>query len=338
MSPAAAGLLGANAVRDRGEDGDLVAEIGGRVQRVVGADARSAGVLEGARTGGSPARTDELASVRARHAEQDRGFAADLAGRAIQVRASDAGQPPPGGVRQDVHAGRDVYVAGRDQMITAFSSGGQEVVSEPARKVFVVHGRNDAARFAIFAFLRSIGLSPIEWSQALASTGKASPYIGEVLDSALAAAQAVVVLLTPDELVSLRAEYADGTDDPEARVSVQARPNVLFEAGLALGRAPDRVVLVELGRIRHFSDMAGRHTVRLSNSVASRQELASRLRTAGCAVDLTGTDWHTTGDFTAPPPPDLTAIVPAAAGLRGASGPAGPGGPAGARGSGAAGR
>ena len=171
--------------------------------------------------------------------------------------------------------------------------------------VFVVHGRNDTARIAIFEFLRSIGLSPIEWHQATAATGKASPYIGEVVDAALEAAQAVVVLWTPDEVVSLRPEYADGKDDPDIRPGLQSRPNVIFEAGLAIGRAPERVVLAELGRMRHFSDMLGRHTVRLGNSVASRQELAIRLRTAGCAVDLSGTDWHTTGDFSSPPQPVL---------------------------------
>jgi hypothetical protein len=40
----------------------------------------------------------------------------------------------------------------------------------------VVHGRNGAARGAVFAFLRSIGLTPIEWHDALVATGKASPY------------------------------------------------------------------------------------------------------------------------------------------------------------------
>jgi predicted nucleotide-binding protein len=174
---------------------------------------------------------------------------------------------------------------------------------ERPRRVFVVYGRNSAARFAIFAFLRSIGLAPIEWSQALAETGLASPYVGEVVDAALATAQAVVVLWTPDEIVALRPEYADGEDDPETRPAPQARPNVIFEAGLAIGRTPDRVVLVELGRVRNFADMAGRNTVSLRNSLASRQELAARLRTVGCAVDLSGTDWHTAGDFSAPPEP-----------------------------------
>ncbi|WP_290471296.1 hypothetical protein [Leifsonia sp. 71-9] len=39
-------------------------------------------------------------------------------------------------------------------------------------KVFVVHGRNAAARDSMFTFLRSLGLKPIEWDQAIALTGK----------------------------------------------------------------------------------------------------------------------------------------------------------------------
>jgi hypothetical protein len=155
-------------------------------------------------------------------------------------------------------------------------TGSLPVDSERRRKVFVVHGRNEAARVAMFTFLRSIGLTPIEWSQAIAMTQEATPYIGEVLDVALEAAQAVIVLLSPDEIASLRAEYADGDDDPEARPSAQARPNVLFEAGLALGRAAQRTILVEFGKVRHFSDIAGRHVVRVSNSVASRQQIEFR--------------------------------------------------------------
>jgi predicted nucleotide-binding protein len=38
-------------------------------------------------------------------------------------------------------------------------------------KVFVVHGRNEKARIAMFAFLRAIGLQPIEWSEAVSLTG-----------------------------------------------------------------------------------------------------------------------------------------------------------------------
>lgn len=179
------------------------------------------------------------------------------------------------------------------------SSGG---ASDP-RAVFVVHGRNRALRDAMFALLRSIDLKPLEWNHAVELTQSASPYIGEILDAAFGHAQAVVVLMTPDEVAYLQQPYVDGPNDPDFRPAPQARPNVLFEAGMALGRHPERTVLVEIGTLRSFSDVAGRHAVRFADNVASRQTLAIRLRTAGCPVDINGTDWQTTGDFTTPPEP-----------------------------------
>jgi predicted nucleotide-binding protein len=77
----------------------------------------------------------------------------------------------------------------------------------------------------------------------------------------------------------------------------QARPNVLFEAGLAFGRHPERTIVVELGHSKRFSDIVGRHTIRITNKGEDRQALANRLTTAGCTVNLDGTDWHSAGDF-----------------------------------------
>ena len=170
------------------------------------------------------------------------------------------------------------------------------------RSVFVIHGRNEPARKALFDFLRSIGLKPIEWSQAIAMTGKGSPYIGEVLDAAFGAAQAVVVLQTPDDIAYLHPSLTY-PEDEDCQPKPQPRPNVLFESGMAMGRYPDRTVMVELGQIRAFSDIHGRHVVRLDNSVSKRQDLADRLKSAGCSVDLSGRDWHSDGDFTPPAPP-----------------------------------
>jgi hypothetical protein len=66
---------------------------------------------------------------------------------------------------------------------------------------------------------------------------------------------------------------------------------------MAMAHDEDRTILVELGTLRPFSDIAGRFTVRLDNSTPRRQELAQRLEAADCAVNLTGTDWHHAGDF-----------------------------------------
>ena len=169
-------------------------------------------------------------------------------------------------------------------------------------RVFVVHGRNQAAADSMFGFLRAIGLKPIEWDQAVAMTGKGSPYVGEVLDVAFREGQAFVILLTPDDVAYLHSDYSDGEGDPEMKPQGQARPNVLFEAGMALGRNEERTILVELGEVRPFSDVAGRHVLRLDNSAKKRLALASRLETAGCPVDRSGSHWLDVGDFNPPKP------------------------------------
>ncbi|MCU1392058.1 MAG: hypothetical protein JWM34_486 [Ilumatobacteraceae bacterium] len=177
------------------------------------------------------------------------------------------------------------------------TKGEDDAVLRPTR-VFVVHGRDLVIRDAMFDFLGALGLRPIEWEHAVALTGKGSPYIGEVLDAAFGHGQAVVVLLTPDDTAYLRNEFADGDSDPETRPLGQARPNVLFEAGMAMGRNPERTILVEFGELRPFSDMGGRLAVRMNNTGEKRRSLAGRLRTAGCRVDDSGTHWLSAGDFT----------------------------------------
>lgn len=113
-------------------------------------------------------------------------------------------------------------------------------------------------------------------------------------------AQAAVVLATPDDEARLKKEFWQATDgETEKEFTGQPRQNVLFEAGMALGLHESRTVMVELGRLRPMSDTLGRHVVRMDGSVAMRQELAQRLQTAGCTVNLDGTDWHTEGDFVA---------------------------------------
>jgi predicted nucleotide-binding protein len=173
---------------------------------------------------------------------------------------------------------------------------------EPARRrgitVFVVHGRNVKLQKAMFAFLRALGLQPLEWNQVLKLTGEPTPYIGTVLDTAFREAVAIVVLLTPDDEARLKTSFR-GRKEPKHETSLtgQARPNVLFEAGMAFGRSAGNSVLVQVGEVRPFSDVAGRHVVHMSNAPTSRQELATKLANAGCNVDTSGADWLTEGDF-----------------------------------------
>lgn len=166
--------------------------------------------------------------------------------------------------------------------------------------IFVVHGRNLKIKDAMFAFLRAVGLKPLEWNQAIKMTGQASPYVGSILETAFREAAAVVVLFTPDDEARLRQEFLTNSDPPfEKKLTGQARPNVLFEAGMAFGKDPNSTLLVQVGDVRPFSDVAGRHTLHMTNDAAKRQELVTKLANAGCNVDTSGTDWFKAGDFSA---------------------------------------
>jgi hypothetical protein len=199
---------------------------------------------------------------------------------------------------------------------------------ERARKVMVVYGRDSSASSAMFDFLRALKLDPQEWISLVHATENAAPYTGEVLDRALEIAQAVVVLFTPDDDARLRADLLLADDGPEERdLRGQPRPNVLYEAGLAMGRHPTRTVIVELGTLRGVSDLFGRHTIRLVGSAGPLHDLAERLRTAGCSVDTSGQHWRDPARFnlrrpaaeqehpTGPPASTTIAVVAAGSSL-----------------------
>ena len=59
------------------------------------------------------------------------------------------------------------------------------------KAVMVIYGHDHEAKDTLFDWLRAIGLQPCEWNQLVTASGAASPYIGQVLDSAFHQAQAV---------------------------------------------------------------------------------------------------------------------------------------------------
>ncbi len=169
------------------------------------------------------------------------------------------------------------------------------------KAVMVIYGHDREANDALFAWLRAIGLQPREWGQLIRASGSASPFIGEVLDKALRDVQAVVAFFTPDE-------YVTAAGAGHGRGRLQARPNVLIEAGMALITHPTRTIIAVLGDQELPSDLAGRHYVRLSHTdVQPLNDLAGRLGDAGCDIDLSGSDWLNPGRF-----PDRDSTVPPA--------------------------
>jgi predicted nucleotide-binding protein len=157
------------------------------------------------------------------------------------------------------------------------------IKKKPARtnSIFVVHGRDGDLNADMFAFLRAIGLNPLEWSQAIKSAKGANPHIDDVIQRAMHKVQGVLVMFSPDEEARLKPRFCSRDDKKKRfdKLDGQARPNVIFEAGLALGAHSNKTLLVQVGNVREISDIAGKHLVHLSNSPVSRKELAQRLQT-----------------------------------------------------------
>jgi len=68
---------------------------------------------------------------------------------------------------------------------------------------------------------------------------------------------------------------------------------------MAFARKPDSTMLVEVGKVKPFSDVGGRHVLRLDNSKDKRKEFVIKLQAAGCDPDDSGIEWLNAGDFTA---------------------------------------
>jgi predicted nucleotide-binding protein len=221
--------------------------------------------------------------------KDERADVSTFLGAAINRRRDpdDAPRPPP------APAGRK-------------SSAKKSIRRKPGKTVFVVHGRDMVLRDSMFAFLRAIGLDPLEWEQAIRRARRgANPFVGDVIDEVMDQAQAVLVLFSPDDLVHLKDQFVDRKTErhTEGTAQGQARPNVLFEAGLAMGRHQEKTVLVEIGSVKRFSDIGGRHMLRFNGSPASRHDLVGRLRMLRCDLDVDGRrDWLDVGEFEPTPP------------------------------------
>lgn len=165
--------------------------------------------------------------------------------------------------------------------------------------IFVVHGRDEALRRSMFELLRAFDINPIEWSEAIAKAKGANPNIGQVIDNAMKQVQGVLVMFSPDEQAKLKPKFCKPHEQNSlGKLNDQSRPNVIFEAGLALGAHPQKTLLVQVGEMRELSDIAGKHILRLSNDPGSRNELANRLRRKlKFKVNTNGQDWTKAGDF-----------------------------------------
>ncbi|WP_104167515.1 TIR domain-containing protein [Arthrobacter sp. SX1312] len=166
------------------------------------------------------------------------------------------------------------------------------------RYVFVVRGRDADAYNALEAFLTSLDLRIVTWDDAVRGTGHGSPHTLDVVRAGIDMSDAVVVLMTPDDLGKVKPEFNDIRDTAaEAQLSGQARQNVVFEAGWAMALNQERVILVRVGDVRPLSDIDGLNYVWMTDDISSRRTLIGRLKNCGLAVIDTGEGWRSAGTF-----------------------------------------
>jgi predicted nucleotide-binding protein len=170
--------------------------------------------------------------------------------------------------------------------------------ADVARRVFVVYGRDGALVRSFFDLLYAVGLQPLEWEKLVALTGTTVPYLGDAVSMAPHLAQANLVLLSPDDIVELHPDLHQPGDQAHERAAAgQARPNVLFELGLAYAAAPRRTVIVEIGQLRPIADLAGLNVIHFDGTAEAIKKIIDRLTVAGCPADTSGEHWLDTGRF-----------------------------------------
>ncbi len=165
-----------------------------------------------------------------------------------------------------------------------------------AKRVFVISGRNDEAVDAFNNYLRAMGLEPVEFERVRAELGGTAE-IARIVKAGMDRAHAVLALVTPEEFAALHPKHRGKNEEPRMISRWQARPNVIFEAGMAFARDRDRFAFVIAGEAQLFTDVDGIHVFRMSNSATGpRTTLAHTLKAMGCAVN-DSLQFQRVGDF-----------------------------------------
>lgn len=143
------------------------------------------------------------------------------------------------------------------------------------RKVFIVHGHDQAARESVARFLEKIGFEAVILHE---RPNKGRTIITKFREEASEIGFAVV-LLTPDDTGGAAPELAAG------RLQPRARQNVIFELGFFIGvLGPERVAALVKGDVERPSDFDGVVYISLDNG-AWKTELSRELEAAGYEMD-----------------------------------------------------
>jgi predicted nucleotide-binding protein len=141
------------------------------------------------------------------------------------------------------------------------------------RRVFIVHGHDDAPREAVARFLERAGFEAVILHE---RPNKGRTIITKFREESVGIGFAAV-LMTPDDLGKVK-EAAD--------LSPRARQNVVFELGFFIGAlGPERVAALVTGDIERPSDFNGVVYINFDAAGAWKQKLGVELEAAGFEIE-----------------------------------------------------
>lgn len=166
--------------------------------------------------------------------------------------------------------------------LAAGASAPEQLQAAPVskgKKVFVVHGHDDAAKTNLEVFLHEVGLEPVvlhrQADQGLTVIEKFEKHsdVGYAF-----------ILLTPDEVAYLASDAQK--PESERKVEWRARPNVIFEFGYFVGKlGRSRVCCLYTGNVSLPSDVNGMIYKRYEKSIEEvGYSIIKDLKAAGYGV------------------------------------------------------
>jgi predicted nucleotide-binding protein len=161
-------------------------------------------------------------------------------------------------------------------MIPADAAVNTAITAAPSNKVFLVHGRDEAARNEVALFLRAIGLDPI----ILHLRPNGGRHLLTKFREESEGATFAVVLMTPDDI--------GGIAEVDAGVQPRARQNVVFELGFFIGKlGPGNVAALLKSAVEKPSDFDGIAYIAHGPGTSWKTELARELHHAKVVFDAT---------------------------------------------------
>lgn len=132
------------------------------------------------------------------------------------------------------------------------------------KRAFIIYGRDVSAYDQLGKFVSAIGLQQLSFEEVAGRT--ATSFVADIVTQGIREADVVIAFFTPDEQAVLFDPVTGSYLDSDETSRWQARPNVIFEAGLASGVSREKTVIVTLGTdVRLLSDLHGIYYVDLKD-------------------------------------------------------------------------